>query len=191
MRIRCLSGALRTAAGAIAELSLDSLQSQIDQIGRRRSPRLAGEHEACRRLMAIPGVGSADGDGGRRRHRERSWSSVRAELSQHGWAWFRGNIRPAARRSCSESASGATAICEDSSCREHAPCCSAGTSRHPVLVPGWPSSSARAHHNVVAVALANKMARIAWAVLTKGEAYRPPALVVNIWSLSWPAIDAW
>ena len=30
----------------------------------------------------------------------------------------------------------------------------------------------RAHHNVVVVALANKLARIAWAVLTKKEPYR-------------------
>ena len=34
----------------------------------------------------------------------------------------------------------------------------------------------RAHVNVAAVAMANKMARIAWAVLTKGERYRPNAL---------------
>lgn len=35
----------------------------------------------------------------------------------------------------------------------------------------------RTHVNVAAVAMANKMARIAWAVLTKGERYRPAALV--------------
>ncbi len=35
----------------------------------------------------------------------------------------------------------------------------------------------RAHVNVAAVAMANKLARIAWAVLTKGERYRPAALV--------------
>jgi transposase len=43
----------------------------------------------------------------------------------------------------------------------------------------------RVHTNIAAVALANKMARIAWAVLAKSEAYRPPlslnsqALVCN------------
>jgi transposase len=35
---------------------------------------------------------------------------------------------------------------------------------------------ARAHPNVVAVALANKLVRIAWAVLTREEAYRSPVL---------------
>jgi len=37
--------------------------------------------------------------------------------------------------------------------------------------------TARAHRNVVAVALANKLARMAWAVLAKNESYRPPVLV--------------
>jgi hypothetical protein len=31
----------------------------------------------------------------------------------------------------------------------------------------------RRHRNVAIVALANKLARIAWAVLAKGERYRP------------------
>ena len=35
----------------------------------------------------------------------------------------------------------------------------------------------RAHVNVAAVAMANKLARIAWAVLTKGERYRPSTLI--------------
>jgi transposase len=35
----------------------------------------------------------------------------------------------------------------------------------------------RTHRNVVAVALANKLARMAWAVLAKNEPYRPPILV--------------
>lgn len=39
----------------------------------------------------------------------------------------------------------------------------------------------RAHVNVAAVAMANQMARIAWAVLTKGERYRPNAMN-GLWS---------
>jgi len=35
----------------------------------------------------------------------------------------------------------------------------------------------RTHSNVAAVALANKLARMAWAVLAKNEPYRPPMLV--------------
>ncbi len=35
----------------------------------------------------------------------------------------------------------------------------------------------RAHSNVAAVALANKLARMAWAVLAKNEPYRPPIVV--------------
>ena len=37
---------------------------------------------------------------------------------------------------------------------------------------------ARKPFKVVAVALANKMARIAWALLAKGGTYRAPALTV-------------
>jgi transposase len=36
--------------------------------------------------------------------------------------------------------------------------------------------SSRCHYNVVGVALANKLARMAWAVLASGEVYRPPVL---------------
>jgi transposase len=36
--------------------------------------------------------------------------------------------------------------------------------------------SSHTHYNVVGVALANKLARMAWAVLASGEAYRPPML---------------
>jgi transposase len=36
--------------------------------------------------------------------------------------------------------------------------------------------TSRTHHNVAIVALANKLARIAWAVLAKEEQYLPQAL---------------
>jgi len=35
---------------------------------------------------------------------------------------------------------------------------------------------ARAHKNVVVVAMANKLARTAWAVLSSGDDYRPKAV---------------
>ena len=37
----------------------------------------------------------------------------------------------------------------------------------------------RAHENVVIVALANKLLRMAWAVLCKNEVYRAPGLVLS------------
>ena len=43
---------------------------------------------------------------------------------------------------------------------------------------------AHAHTNIVAVALASKMARIVWAVLAKGEAYRPPLLATSTEALA-------
>ena len=42
---------------------------------------------------------------------------------------------------------------------------------------GWISSlEARAHRNVVIVAMAHKLARITWAVLSSGERYRPASV---------------
>ena len=38
--------------------------------------------------------------------------------------------------------------------------------------------TARTHHNIAIVALANKLARMAWAVLAKNEVYRPPLVEV-------------
>jgi transposase len=38
---------------------------------------------------------------------------------------------------------------------------------------------ARTHQNVAVVALANKLLRMAWAVLCKNETFRPPALVTS------------
>jgi transposase len=50
--------------------------------------------------------------------------------------------------------------------------------KQPAAVRNWLAQlSARAHQNVVIVALANKLLRTAWAVLTKSETYRIPILV--------------
>ena len=50
------------------------------------------------------------------------------------------------------------------------------TKQAPGLSAWLAQLTARTHRNVAIVALANKLARIAWAVLTKNEVYRPPLL---------------
>ena len=51
---------------------------------------------------------------------------------------------------------------------------------HPAKHPWLMQLLARRPAKVVAVALANKMARIAWAVLARGGTYRAPASVVTV-----------
>jgi transposase len=46
-------------------------------------------------------------------------------------------------------------------------------------VHGLAQLGARGNYNVAGVPLSNKLARIAWAVLAKGEIYRPPVLACN------------
>lgn len=51
------------------------------------------------------------------------------------------------------------------------------TKRERIPMGAWLTElEARVHRNVAVVALANKLARIAWAVLTKGEYQRTPNL---------------
>lgn len=50
--------------------------------------------------------------------------------------------------------------------------------RNPSALGEWLTNlSARRHGNVTVVALANKMARIAWAILSKGTYYSSPAFL--------------
>ena len=53
------------------------------------------------------------------------------------------------------------------------------TSQAPGLKNWLTQLSGRTHQNVVIVALANKLARIAWAVLVKQERYRAPVLALS------------
>jgi transposase len=54
------------------------------------------------------------------------------------------------------------------------------TKQDPALSVWLGRLAARKRTQVTAVALANKMARMAWAVLSKGEAYRPPLEVQTV-----------
>ena len=100
---------------------------------------------------------------------------VKAASSLPGSGWFPANTPPEVSRSCSASASAATVICGNCSFRAHARFCSLETSSATGLKHWLAELSSRSHYNVVGVALANKLARMAWAVLARGEAYRPPA----------------
>jgi hypothetical protein len=54
-----------------------------------------------------------------------------------------------------------------------------GDTQSPGLSAWLGQLPSRVHTNVAPVALANKMARVAWAVLAKSEAYRPPLEVIS------------
>lgn len=52
--------------------------------------------------------------------------------------------------------------------------------RHPARMPQWVHQLLqRKHPNVVCVAMANRTARVAWAMLSRGEDYRPTSLHAN------------
>jgi hypothetical protein len=54
-----------------------------------------------------------------------------------------------------------------------------------------PQLTARTHQKIAIVALANKLARMAWAVLANNEVYRPPLLAGTATTSDWPSDGAW
>ncbi len=166
-----LSGALRTLLAQL-KLELDQLAERIAEMD-RVIQHTVGEHEGCRRMQAIPGVGpvtataivAAIGNGCTfTKGRDfAAWIGlVSGEYSTGGKQRLlgiskRGN--PYLRRLFVQ---GARAVLQ---------------MRHkqtPGLSCWLERLSSRKHTHVAAIALANKLARISWAVLAKGEVYRPP-----------------
>jgi transposase len=168
-----LSGTLRLLVAQLAS-ELNQLATQIAAIDATIAVR-ANEYEACRRLMAIPGIGpvtataivSAVGNGTEFR-KGRSFAAwiglVPGEYSTGGKQKLlriskRGNGY--LRRLLVH---GARAVLQ---CR---------TKQASGLNAWLGPLVTRAHPNVVTVALANKMARVAGTLLAKGESYKPPLL---------------
>src|SRR5262245_31368301 len=100
--------------------------------------------------------------------------SRKAATSAHGLGWYRNKSRPETEQFSAAYQSEAIAIC--------APCSSRAA--WVVLVKVGPkhweryglkswieAAKKRLHHNVLAVALANKLARIAWSVLAHGRTF--------------------
>jgi transposase len=116
-----LSGALRVLLAQL-KLELDHLQMRIDEAD-ALIKQTAGENEACRRLVAIPGIGPVTA------------TAVIAAIG-NGAAFAKGRefaawlgVVPrehAANKSCWESANVATPTCEHYSCKERVPSCSIG-----------------------------------------------------------------
>lgn len=170
---RKLSGTLRLLLAQL-KMELDQIVARIDEADAVLN-RNTHENEACQRLVAIPGVGpvtatalvAAIGNGAAfRKGRDfAAWLGVvPREYSTGGRQKLLGISKhgnPYLRRLFIQ---GARAVLQHA--RKQAPGLSA-----------WLAQlTARTHRNVAAVALANKLARIAWAILATNEPYRPAAL---------------
>jgi transposase len=168
-----LSGPLRLLLSQLMS-ELRQVTSQIADID-ATIMREADKHDACRRLMGIPGIGPttataivcAIGNGAEFR-KARSFSAwlglVPGEYSTGGKQKLLGISKRGNGYLRKLLAHGARAILQ---CREK---------QSPGLSAWLGKLIARAHPNIVTIALANKMARMAWVLLTRGETYRPPLL---------------
>src|SRR5580700_3066631 len=169
-----LSGAVRLLLAQL-KLELDHLQMRIDEAD-AIIQKIAGENEACRRLVAIPGIGpvtataiiAAIGNGAAFK-KGRGFSAwlgiVLGEYTTGGKQKLLGISKRGNSYLRRLLVQGARAVLQQRAKQ------SSGLS-------AWLAQlTTRVHSNVAAVALANKLARMAWAVLAKNEAYRPPILV--------------
>jgi transposase len=153
------------------EAEISEHTREIDLIARR--------HDHCRRLTTIPGIGplgatalvAAIGNGAAfKRGRElAAWLGlVPRQQSTGGRPTLlgihkRGN--PYVRRLLIH---GARSLLTHLHRRDHE------------LGPWMTQLEQRAHRNVVTVAVANKLARIAWAVLARGDVYRPASAAAAV-----------
>ena len=168
----CLPRLARFACQALA-VQLEAVQGQIDALERR----LCVEHRACevsRRLETIPGIGvigataiAATVTDPKAFHSGREFAAwiglVPRQNSTGGKVRLAGISKQGDRYLRRLLVIGAMAVLKQA--RAH-------PDKHPWLI----QLLARRPAKVVAVALANKMARTAWAVLARGESYRAPAL---------------
>jgi transposase len=165
-----LSGALR--------MLLAQLKIELDQLSRRIMEmdhiiqQTAHEHEGCRRMQAVPGVGpvtataivAAIGNGhafGKGRDFAAWIGLVPGQYSTGGKQKLLGISKRGNPYLRTLFVQGARAVLQK---RRH---------QSPGLRCWLEQLSSRKHGNVAVVALANKLARMAWAVLAKNEPYQP------------------
>jgi len=168
-----LSGALRVLLTQL-RLEMQYLHGQVEESD-KLIVRICGELEPCTRLVAIPGIGpitatatiAAIGNGAafKKGRGFAAWLGVvPGEHSTGGKQTLTGTKRRGNKYLRKLFVQGAHSVLLQRTKQ------SAGLST-------WLAQlTTRKRAQVATVALANKMARMAWAVLYKGEAYRPPSL---------------
>jgi transposase len=168
-----LSGALRVLLHELRE-EMSYLHRQIEEAD-KLIVRIAGELEPCRRLVAIPGVGpviatatvAAIGNGAafKKGRGFAAWLGVvPGEHSTGGKQKLTETSRRGNRYLRKLFVQGAHTILQNRS------------RQAPALCAWLDRLTSRKRIQVAAVALANKIARMVWAVLFKGEVYRPSQL---------------
>ena len=166
-----LSGALRELLTQL-QIEMHYLHRQIEESD-KLIVRIASELEPCRRLIEIPGVGpliatatiAAIGNEAafKKGRGFAAWSGVvPGEHSSGGKQQLTGTSRRGNKYLRKLFVLGAHTVLLQR------------TKQASGLSTWLVSLTARKRKQVATVALANKMARIVWAVLCKGDAYRPP-----------------
>lgn len=172
-----LTGMMRRLVARLAS-ELKQLEVQIAEIDAIIVGQ-AEDQDACRRLMAIPGIGpitataivSAVGNGAefRKGRGFSAWLGLTpAQYSTGGKQKLLGISKRGNGYLRKLLVHGARAVLQ---CREK---------QSPGLRAWLRQLVSRSHPNVVTIALANKMARMAWALLAKGETYRPALMKSNL-----------
>jgi transposase len=171
-----LSGSFRALLAQL-QLELEQLAARIEEMD-RVIQKTAREKEACQRLTEIPGVGpvtataliAAVGNGStfQKGRNLAAWMGiVPGEYSTGGKQKLLGISKRGNKYLRRLFVQGARSVLQQR--QKQAP----GLSR-------WLAQLlARTHQNVVVVALANKLVRMAWAVLGKNERYRAPVFAVT------------
>jgi transposase len=168
-----LSGALRVLLTQL-QIEMQYLHRQIEESD-KLIVRIAGDLDACRRLVAIPGIGpltatatiAAIGNGAafKKGRGFAAWLGVvPGEYSTGGKQTLTGTSRRGNKYLRKLFVQGAHAVLLQK------------TKQAAGLSTWLANLTSRKRTQVATVALANKMARMAWAVRTKGEAYRAPLL---------------
>ncbi len=169
-----LSGALRVLLTQL-RLEMQYLQKQVDECD-KLILRIADELEDCRRMVAVPGIGpmtatatiAAIGNGSafKKGRGFAAWLGVvPGEHSTGGKQTPTDTSRRGNRYLRKLFVQGAHAVLQQRMKQSNG------------LNTWLAQLTSRKRIQVAAVALANKMARMVWAVLSKGEPYRPPLLI--------------